>query len=44
MQPRTIGVSPQRVTLAWLPAKAPVVPVPGAGRPESIVDSAQAPE
>jgi aryl-alcohol dehydrogenase-like predicted oxidoreductase len=38
-------VSPQRVTLAWLLAKAPVViPIPGASRPESIIDSAQAPE
>jgi aryl-alcohol dehydrogenase-like predicted oxidoreductase len=37
--------SPQRVTLAWLLAKAPVaIPVPGAGRPESIIDSAQPPE
>jgi aryl-alcohol dehydrogenase-like predicted oxidoreductase len=39
------GVSPQRMTLAWLLAKAPVViPIPGASRPESIIDSAQAPE
>jgi aryl-alcohol dehydrogenase-like predicted oxidoreductase len=39
------GVSPQRVTLAWMLAKAPVViPIPGASRPESIIDSAQAPE
>ena len=39
------GVSPQRVTLAWMLAKAPVViPIPGARRPESIIDSAQAPE
>jgi len=38
------GVSPQRVTLAWMLAKAPVViPIPGASRPESIIDSAQAP-
>jgi len=38
-------VSPQRVTLAWMLAKAPVViPIPGASRPESIIDSAQAPE
>jgi aryl-alcohol dehydrogenase-like predicted oxidoreductase len=37
------GVSPQRVTLAWMLAKAPVViPIPGASRPESIIDSAQA--
>jgi aryl-alcohol dehydrogenase-like predicted oxidoreductase len=39
------GVSPQRVTLAWMLAKAPVViPIPGASRPESIIDSAHAPE
>jgi aryl-alcohol dehydrogenase-like predicted oxidoreductase len=39
------GVSPQQVTLAWMLAKAPVViPIPGASRPESIIDSAQAPE
>jgi aryl-alcohol dehydrogenase-like predicted oxidoreductase len=39
------GVSPQRVTLAWMLAKAPVViPIPGASRPESIIDSAQAPD
>ncbi|MGA5303979.1 aldo/keto reductase [Nucisporomicrobium flavum] len=39
------GVSPQRVTLAWMLAKSPVViPIPGASRPESIKDSAQAPE
>jgi aryl-alcohol dehydrogenase-like predicted oxidoreductase len=32
------------VTLAWMLAKAPVViPIPGASRPESIIDSAQAP-
>jgi aryl-alcohol dehydrogenase-like predicted oxidoreductase len=38
-------VSAQRVTLAWMLAKAPVViPIPGASRPESIIDSAQAPE
>jgi aryl-alcohol dehydrogenase-like predicted oxidoreductase len=38
------GVSPQQVTLAWMLAKAPVViPIPGASRPESIIDSAQAP-
>jgi aryl-alcohol dehydrogenase-like predicted oxidoreductase len=37
-------VSPQRVALAWMLAKAPVViPIPGASRPESIIDSAQAP-
>jgi len=39
------GVSPQQVTLAWMLAKAPVViPIPGASRPESIIDSAQASE
>ena len=39
------GVSPQQVTLAWLLAKAPVViPIPGASRPESIIDSAQGPD
>ncbi|GAA2061659.1 aldo/keto reductase [Streptomyces albiaxialis] len=39
------GVSPQRVALAWLLARSPViVPVPGASRPESIRDSAAAPE
>src|SRR5689334_20796768 len=32
-------------TPAWMLAKAPVViPIPGASRPESIIDSAQAPE
>ncbi len=37
------GVSPQRVTLAWMLALAPtVIPIPGASRPESIADSAQA--
>jgi aryl-alcohol dehydrogenase-like predicted oxidoreductase len=37
------GVSPQRVTLAWMLAKAPVViPIPGARRPESIIDSVRA--
>ena len=37
------GVSPQQVTLAWLLALAPVViPIPGASRPASITDSAQA--
>jgi aryl-alcohol dehydrogenase-like predicted oxidoreductase len=39
------GVSPQRVTLAWMLAKSPhVIPIPGASRPESIQDSAQASE
>jgi aryl-alcohol dehydrogenase-like predicted oxidoreductase len=37
------GVSPQQVALAWMLAKAPaVIPIPGASRPESITDSAQA--
>ena len=37
------GVSPFRVTLAWELALAPVVvPIPGASRPESVQDSAQA--
>ncbi|GAB2472028.1 aldo/keto reductase [Promicromonospora xylanilytica] len=36
-------VSPFRVTLAWQLALAPVVvPIPGASRPESVQDSAQA--
>ncbi|MFC3503122.1 aldo/keto reductase [Micromonospora krabiensis] len=39
------GVSPQRVCLAWHLAKSPVViPIPGASRPETIIDSAQAAE
>lgn len=39
------GVSPQQVALAWELAKAPVViPIPGASRPETILDSAQAAE
>ena len=34
------GVSPQQVCLAWMLAKAPVViPIPGASRPETILDS-----
>jgi aryl-alcohol dehydrogenase-like predicted oxidoreductase len=37
------GVSPQRVCLAWELARSPVViPIPGASRPESILDSAAA--
>jgi aryl-alcohol dehydrogenase-like predicted oxidoreductase len=37
------GVSPQQVTLAWELAKSPVViPIPGASRPESIIDSVKA--
>jgi len=39
------GVSPQRVCLAWMLAKAPVVvPIPGASRPETAADSAAAAE
>jgi aryl-alcohol dehydrogenase-like predicted oxidoreductase len=39
------GVSPQRVCLAWMLAKSPVVvPIPGASRPETIRDSAHATE
>jgi aryl-alcohol dehydrogenase-like predicted oxidoreductase len=39
------GLSPQQVCLAWLLALSPaVVPVPGASRPASIRDSAQAAE
>ena len=37
------GVSPQRLTLAWMLALAPtVIPIPGASCPESVTDSAQA--
>ncbi len=37
------GVSPQRVALSWELALAPtVVPIPGASRPESILDSVRA--
>ncbi|RZU73814.1 aryl-alcohol dehydrogenase-like predicted oxidoreductase [Micromonospora kangleipakensis] len=37
------GVSPQRVCLAWLLARSPmVVPIPGASRPATIRDSAAA--
>lgn len=40
---RAHGVSPQRVCLAWLLAKAPsVIPIPGSTRPETIRDSAAA--
>jgi aryl-alcohol dehydrogenase-like predicted oxidoreductase len=40
-----LGVSPQRVCLAWMLAKSPiVVPIPGASRPETITDSAAAPD
>jgi len=39
------GVSPQQVALAWeLSLSDAVVPIPGASRPESITDSAQAAE
>ncbi|GAA2479166.1 hypothetical protein GCM10010406_14150 [Streptomyces thermolineatus] len=39
------GVSPQRIALAWLLSRSPaVIPVPGAGRPASITDSAGAAE
>jgi len=38
-----LGLSPQRVCLAWMLAKSPrVIPIPGASRPESITDSARA--
>lgn len=37
------GVSPQRVTLAWLLSKSPqMIVIPGASRPASVQDSAQA--
>ena len=37
------GATPQQVALAWMLAKSPVViPIPGASRPETIQDSAQA--
>ncbi|MGJ6979174.1 aldo/keto reductase [Aestuariimicrobium soli] len=37
------GVSPQQVVLAWqLSLAEQVIPIPGASRPESIVDSAEA--
>jgi aryl-alcohol dehydrogenase-like predicted oxidoreductase len=40
---REHGVSPQRVCLAWMLAKSPVVvPIPGSSRPETIRDSAAA--
>lgn len=39
------GVSPQRVCLAWMLAASPVVvPIPGASRPETILDSLAATE
>jgi len=35
-----LGVSPQRLTLAWLLSQSPVViPIPGSTRPETILDS-----
>ncbi|MFT3886723.1 MAG: aldo/keto reductase [Arachnia sp.] len=38
-----LGVSPQRVTLAWeLALGEHVLPIPGASRPESVIDSAAA--
>ncbi|MGW5849021.1 aldo/keto reductase [Streptomyces sp. NPDC055254] len=38
-----LGVSPQRVALAWLLTRSPVVvPIPGASRPETVRDSAAA--
>ncbi|MEJ1087787.1 aldo/keto reductase [Microbacterium sp. Mu-80] len=38
-------VSPQRVALAWLLELSPaMIPIPGASRPESVRDSARAPE
>jgi aryl-alcohol dehydrogenase-like predicted oxidoreductase len=37
------GVSPQQVTLAWHLAQSPcVIPIPGAKRPSSVIDSAAA--
>ncbi|MGP3983052.1 aldo/keto reductase [Streptomyces sp. KR80] len=39
------GASPQRVCLAWMLAKSPVViPIPGSSRPETVQDSAAAPD
>ena len=39
------GVSPQQVALAWLLSLSPtVIPIPGASRPESILDSVAAAE
>jgi aryl-alcohol dehydrogenase-like predicted oxidoreductase len=41
----THGVSAQQVCLAWMLSLSPhVVPIPGASRPETIRDSAHAPE
>jgi aryl-alcohol dehydrogenase-like predicted oxidoreductase len=40
---RTLGTSPQQVTLAWMLATSPyVIPIPGSSRPETIRDSAAA--
>lgn len=40
---RTLGVSPQQVTLAWMLATSPaIVPIPGSTRPDTIRDSAAA--
>jgi aryl-alcohol dehydrogenase-like predicted oxidoreductase len=40
-----LDVSAQQVALAWELAKAPqVIPIPGASRPQSIIDSARAAE
>ncbi|MGW2671684.1 aldo/keto reductase [Streptomyces sp. NPDC001272] len=37
------GVSPEQITLAWLLRRSPaVIPLPGASRPASVTDSAQA--
>lgn len=37
------GVSPQRIALAWALGKSDcVIPIPGASRPESVLDSVQA--
>ena len=39
------GVSPQQVCLAWMVTRSPVViPIPGSSRPETIRDSAAAPD
>jgi aryl-alcohol dehydrogenase-like predicted oxidoreductase len=38
-----LGVSPQQVALAWLLSLSPaIIPIPGASRPESILDSVRA--
>ena len=40
---RAHGVSPQRVAIAWVLSASPVlIPIPGASRPESILDSVAA--